>query len=109
MTRERFFKICDSCDQKYAHQLYLTERREHRGLDNIIELSGSSWCNGGLLGMTIYTPLKGRQAFCEKPYQKANELIDKAMTKYKRWLIQWKIDKGVENGPKGGWTGFERD
>lgn len=105
MTRIEFFKICDGADQKYAHQLGVAEIYNQRDLAYVIEVSGSSWCQGGLIHYEIYRPkTQGRG---DQPFATARAAIAKELPKYKRWLMQWKIDNGVENGPKGSkWDGL---
>jgi len=95
MNKAEFFKICDSCDRSLAHQLYLSSRRSHRELDNVIELSGSTWCKGGLTGYEIYRPEPGRQGVGPHPYATANAKIAKALPKFRRWLEEWMVSRNV--------------
>ena len=95
MNKTKFFKACDSCDQKHAHQLSVAGGREYRGMDNIIDLTGSTWAAGGLTTWEIYRPTPGRQANGPKPYQAANEMIAKKLAIYSRWLAEWKLMRGV--------------
>lgn len=85
MTRDEFFRICESADRELEGDVLSLSIAIsiERNLDRAVFIFGS-WGEGMITRRELYRPTPGRQG--SDCYQSANALCEAAKNKFLRWL-----------------------
>jgi hypothetical protein len=84
ISKRQFFEVLDKAE---VHQHQLDVVVAHRDLDYCIEVTGSTWCQGGLTHYEVYRPARRNQF---KDWKATRAAIEDRLTILKGWLAEWR-------------------